>query len=304
MTNAVSVELVVAGRRQGPRFVAAGLLATAGLVHAALISEHFDEGRLVGWAFVTMAMLQVVIAALLIVRPGPGSEHVARTSLVVLVALYLLARVVPVPGDTEPEDATILGALTVAIEVAALVALARLPRARPPRLRPATIGWLAGAGSALALLLVTSSLRYITADLSVEYQGSAPALLWRDDGLSVDSPRLTLYLTNHLVLFGSLLTLTLIAALAFEVGLGAAASRAAVLAGCPLRRHWFWTPAVLAAPVCCGAPLFGIVGPAVFAALLKWGWVPLAVAVLAGSFALRVPGHSASPNPPRNNTSG
>lgn len=281
----------ISSRRR--RWVAAGLVGVAGLVHAAPVEEHFGEGRLFGWAFVAMALLQVVIAGVLLARPGPSADHAARVSLVALVALYLLARVVPVPGDTEPEDATVLGALTVGVEVAALVALAWLPRVRTPRLRPAAIGSLAGVGTCLALLLVTSSLRYVPADLSVEYQGSAPVLLWRSDGLSVDSPRLTLYVTNHLVLFGSLLTLTLLAALATEVGLGAARSRAAVLAGCPQRRHWFWAPAFLAAPVCCGAPLFGIVGPAIFATLLQWGWVPLAAAVLAGAVTLSVPDRAA-----------
>jgi hypothetical protein len=271
---------------------APAFLLIAAVVHGALTPTHFDEGPVYGIAFITMTVLQVVVAIALLRCPGATTAHWARSSLVVLIALYLFVRVVPVPGDSEPEEASLIGAFTVVVEVAALVALRFIPHVRPPRLRPLPLGVLAGCASAIALLLVTSSLRFIPQGLSREFDGSPPVLLWQDDGIAVDSPRLTLYLTNHLVVFGSVLTLTLIAVLAAEIGMGATQSRAALLAGRPERRHWFWVPAFLAAPVCCGAPLFGIVGPAVFAALLEWGWVPLTIAVSLGGLALAQPAHA------------
>lgn len=264
----------------------------AALIHAGLIREHFREGTIFGSTFVAMAALQIAVAVALLARPGRVSDAMARNSLVVLIALYLLARVVPVPGDTQPEAASVIGAVAIAVETAALVSLARIPRARPPRLGARALGTLAATGSALALLLVTSSLRYSPASLGSEFHGSAPVLLYDDRGLSTTSPQLTLYLTNHLVLFGSLLTLTSMAVLAAEIGIGAARSRGAVLAGSPERRHWFWAPAFFAAPVCCGAPLLGIVGPAAFAALLKWGWAPLLIAISLGGLALAAPNNA------------
>lgn len=272
-----------------PRYLIAGLLATASVIHAALTPEHFGEGWRFGSAFLVMTILQAALAVALLARPGPAVDDMARRSTVLLVALYVLARVVPVPGELNPENATLIGGFAVAIEVAALVALARLPRRRAPRLGPVPVGIFAALGTAIGVLLATGSLRYLPGvDLSVEYSGSAPALIWRDfgKGLTVDSPSVTVYLTNHLVVFGPLFILLLTALLALEVGIGAARSRRMVQAGMSERRHWFWMPALIAAPVCCGAPLLGIVGPAAFTLLLRHGWIPLAVAVFLGSISL------------------
>jgi hypothetical protein len=283
-----------------PRFVTAALLGSAALIHAVLTPEHFGEGWHFGVAFLVMTVLQATLAIGLLAQPGPTVEEWARRSTVFLVALYLLARIVPVPGELRPENATLIGGFAVAIEVAALVALACLPRHRRPRLAPVAVGVLAALGTTIAVLLTTGSLRYLPGlDLSAEYSGSAPVLVWRNlgEGFTVNNPFLTLYLTNHLVVFGSLFTLLLTALLAFEVGIGAARSRVAVLAGRRESRHWFWMPALLTAPVCCGAPLFGIVGASAFAILLRHGWIPLAVAVLLGSISLSL-GARRGPAPP------
>jgi hypothetical protein len=275
--------------RARPRYLVAGLLAVAGTAHAVLTPEHFAEGTLYGVAFAVMAATQLALAAALVLRPGPAVDELGRRTTILLVALYLFARVVPVPGELEPERASLIGGLTVAVEVAALVALARLPRYRHPRLRPVTLGLVAAFATAVAVLLTTGSLRYLPGvDLNQELTGSAPQVIWRSyaDGFTTESPWVALYLTNHLVVFGSLFTLSLTALLAAEVGIGAARSRRARLAGHTETRHWFWMPAMLAAPVCCGAPLLGIVGTSAFAFLLRYGWAPLALAVVVGWVSL------------------
>lgn len=274
--------------RVRPRVLAALLLGGAGLIHGALIPEHFDEGLLFGTAFVVMTAVQLTLAVGLLVRPGARTDALGRYSTVLLIALYLFTRVVPVPGQFEPKDPELFGTIAVAVELSALVALSRLPRDRVPRLTPRGVGALSGLGTLVALLLTTSSVRWIPVDLSSEYGGGAPAVIWRDWGWSTDSPRLTVYLTNHLVLFGSLLTLALVTALAAEVGVGVARGRRALLTGRCERRRLFWMPAFLAAPVCCGAPLFGVVGPAAFAWLVRYGWAPLAIAVSLGALSLAV----------------
>lgn len=268
------------GRRSRPRVVAAVLVGIAGAAHALLIPQHVAEGAVFGAAFVVMAALQVALAAGLLLRPGPWLDDLGRRSTALLIALYLLARVVPVPGKADLEEASVIGGVTVAIEVAALVALARLPRARPPRLGPRAAGVLAACVTAVAVPLFTGSLRWIPSGLSAE--ASIPSLVWRDHGWSSRSPTLAAYFTEHLVLYGSVLTLLLTSALATEVGFALAATRRRP----ERRRLLFWAPAFVAAPVCCGAPLFGIVGPAAFALLVEYGWVPLAVAVAVGALAL------------------
>lgn len=272
-----------------PRYLVAGLLATTAVIHAALTPEHFREGWRFGTAFLVMALLQGLLAIALVLRPGARVDDLARRSTVALVALYLFARVVPVPGQLRPEDATVIGGLTVALEVAALVALTRLPRRRAPRLGPVPAGVLAALATTIAVLLTTGALRYLPGvDLSREYTGTAPVLIWQDDGkgLSPDSPLVTVYLTKHVVVIGSLFVLAFTGLLALEVGIGVAWSRRMVRAGRTERRHWFWMPALLAAPVCCGAPLLGIVGPAAFAILLRHGWLPLVAAVWLGAVSL------------------
>lgn len=286
--------------RPAARRAAALLIGSAGLIHLALIPDHFEEGLLFGVSFVVMAVLQLGIATALLWRPGPASDALGRHSSVMLVALYLLTRVVPVPGEMEPEEPELLGTVAVGVEVSALWLLSRLPRWRVPRLGPLKVGLLAGSGTAVALLLATSSLRWIPFDLSGEYEGSAPVFIWRDYGgeWSTDSPRIIVYFTNHLVLFGSLLVLTLMLILAIEVGIAVARSRARLLSGRRERRHVFWMPAFLAAPVCCGAPLFGIVGPTAFSLLVRYGWMPLLAAVWIGAASLAYESSwGASPRP-------
>lgn len=271
------------------RYVVAGLLAITAVIHAALTPEHLDEGWHFGAAFLVMTILQAALAIALLLRPCPRVDDLARRSTIALVGLYLFARVVPVPGEVRPEDATVIGGLTVVLEVAALVALARLPRHRAPRLGPVPVGALAGLGTAIAVLVTTGSLRYLPGiDLSAEYRGAAPALAWYDDGrgLTPDSPLVTVYLSKHLVVVGSLFVLIFTGLLALEVGVGAARSRRLVRTGLTERRHWFWMPAFVAAPVCCGAPLLGIVGTSAFAVLLRYGWIPLVAAVWLGAISL------------------
>jgi hypothetical protein len=275
--------------RPRPRVGAAVLVGSAAIIHAALTPAHLEEGAVFGVAFVFMAALQITVAIGLIVCPGPHVDAWGRRLSVVLVALYVLTRVVPVPGSRTVEEATPVGFLAVAVELAALVVLSRLPRDRPPRLGPVAAGRAAELATLVAVLLATGSLRWIPFDLSREYHGAPPVLRWSNEGWSASSPLVTVYFTNHLVLYASVLTLALSTALAIEVGLGVARSRAALLTGGCERRHLFWMPAFLAAPVCCGAPLFGVVGPAAFAALLRYGWAPLALAVAIGAVALAIP---------------
>lgn len=301
-TRAPGVPLLRCLPRPAPRRAAAALIGSAGFIHLTLIPDHFEEGLLFGVSFAVMAVLQLGIAGALLARPGPMTDALGRHSSVVLVALYLLTRVVPVPGELEPGQPELLGTVAVGVEVSAVWLLSRLPRRKVPRLRPRAVGLLAGSGTALALLLATSSLRWIPFDLSGEHEGSAPVFIWRDYGgeWSTDSPRIIVYFTNHLVLFGSLLVLALMLVLAIEVGITVARSRARLLSGRRERRHVFWMPAFLAAPVCCGAPLFGIVGPTAFSFLVRYGWIPLLAAVWIGAASLAYESSwHASPQPSR-----
>lgn len=86
-----------------------------------------------------------------------------------------------------------------------------------------------------------------------------------------------------------------VALLSTEVGLGVARNRRALLSGRCERRHLFWAPALLAVPVCCGAPLFGVAGATAFAPLVRYGWMFLALAVLLGAGSLALGGRASPP---------
>lgn len=100
-----------------------------------------------------------------------------------------------------------------------------------------------------------------------------PSLTLADVPLPLGSPLLTWFLTRHLYLLGPLAVfvfLTVAAALlAASTGLGIGLARAAP--HCPPRRGGLaaLAPTLLAVPVCCGAPLAGVLGAGAILPLLR-----------------------------------
>jgi hypothetical protein len=194
----------------------------------------------------------------------------------------------PLPGG-QVEPVTLPGVAATALELAALLALAALlptsPRqSGPGRPRFAT-GWalLAGAGFAVIFALASGTLVYTPAPLAPTIR--VPSLTLADVPLPLGSPLLTWFLTRHLYLLGPLPAfafLTVAAALlAVSTGMGIGLARAAP--HCAPRRGGLAAvaPTLLAVPVCCGAPLAGVLGAGAILPLLRaTPWLLAATTVL------------------------
>jgi hypothetical protein len=71
------------------RVVAALMVGLAGLIHLALIREHFEEQVAYGLIFTALAVFQLCLAWLLVARPGPRvyNAGIVGSGPIVLIAL-------------------------------------------------------------------------------------------------------------------------------------------------------------------------------------------------------------------------
>ncbi len=69
----------------------------AGLIHLALIREHFAEQFVYGLVFTALALFQLTLALLLGVRPGPRVYRVGIWGSGLIVLVYVLTRLIPLP---------------------------------------------------------------------------------------------------------------------------------------------------------------------------------------------------------------
>jgi hypothetical protein len=142
---------------------------------------------------------------------------------------------------------------------------------------------LAGAGFAVLFTLASGTLVYTPTPLADAAR--APSITTAHVPLPLGSPLVTVILTRHLYLLGPLAVfvfLTVSAALLVaSTGLGIGLARAAP--HCPPRRGGLAAvaPSLLAVPVCCGAPLAGILGTSAVVPLLRvTPWLPAATTIL------------------------
>ena len=106
-------------------------------VHLVLTPAHAEESQLFGLFFVLSAIVLAFGAAVVLAgRPAQGAVLAGGTSLL-LVATYVLFRVVPVPGADAPEAVDVWGVAAVAAELVAVAAAALLLRRRRPVAQPA-----------------------------------------------------------------------------------------------------------------------------------------------------------------------
>lgn len=115
-------DLRMLGRRAAlPAAVPATLVAAsvvAGYVHLALTPEHWRLGAAYGLFFLASGATQLAFAALACRSDCPPALWVAlAVTNTVLVAVYVLTRVVALPGAARPEPVDALGAGTALAEV-------------------------------------------------------------------------------------------------------------------------------------------------------------------------------------------
>jgi hypothetical protein len=83
--------------RRGWLLLAAGSSLVAGATHVWVVPEHLEEWVAAAAFFVVLAVLQVVLAVLLLVRPAPAVLLVGALGTLGLVVFYVLTRTVDLP---------------------------------------------------------------------------------------------------------------------------------------------------------------------------------------------------------------
>ena len=141
---------------------ALGLVAAAG-IHLGVAADHGRDAVAAGAFFVGAALLQLLLAAAMTVRPSPRVFLGTIAANAVLVAVWAAARVavVPLSGHSGPEATGAVDSVAVLAEVAAMAgavillrAAAAETRARPSR-RPRRVLSPALAVAAAAVLGVS-----------------------------------------------------------------------------------------------------------------------------------------------------
>jgi hypothetical protein len=274
------------------RIVLAQLLALAGGIHLLLTPQHFAERPAYGVFFFAAATWQLWLAGILALRADPPAwlYRLGIWGSLAVAALWVTTRTLapPLPGG-QVEPVTLAGVAATALELAALLALVALFPAAPRHPAPGrprfAAGWavLAGAGFAVLFALASGTLVYTPTPLPGGDR--VPSITVADEPLPLGSPLVTVFLTRHLSLLGPLAVFVFLpvaaALLAASTGLGIGLARAAP--HCPPGRGGLAAvaPSLLAVPVCCGAPLAGILGTGVLLPLLRvTPWLLAATTVL------------------------
>src|SRR5690242_18604646 len=100
------------------------VVGLAGLIHLSLIREHFEERFVYGLVFTALAIFQLTLALLLVVRPGPRVYRVGTWGSGLIVLVYVATRLIPLPGASGPEEVDALGIAATGLEIAAVLLLA------------------------------------------------------------------------------------------------------------------------------------------------------------------------------------
>lgn len=255
-----TISRVVPPERVGA-ILAALTVGLAGLIHLALIREHFEEQVDYGFMFTSLAVFQLSLAVLLVTRPGPRVYQIGIGGSGVIALVYVATRLVPPPGSSAPEELSVLGTSATALELAAVVLLALALPDRPdarPHVRP--LWWGVGGGllTVPVWLLAAGMLQWTPVDLP------APSFIWYGQRSPI-TPALAGSPLPHLWLFAPWWTLLGAAVIAALVGLNLWLATRLALAhqvSCRQRRVGLLSlvPAALAGPVCCGAPLVALLG--------------------------------------------
>jgi hypothetical protein len=249
--------------------MAAQAAVLGGAIHLLLTPEHFEESLLFGVVFSVIALYQLVLAALLVAWPGPTACRLGIWGSLLIAATYVLTRIIPPPGASDPEPnvplgvaATVAEVLTMVLLVLALpeeTGLLPLPVERRPSLPPALSGLAVALVTPPLWLLVTGTLQWVTAPLPGPPLGLFPGPISRL------TPALYGVVSEHLYLF--LPWWTGLAAMALGALAGANVWLATRLRrqgqiSCRRQRAGLLGlfPAVFAAPVCCSLPLGALLG--------------------------------------------
>jgi hypothetical protein len=147
------------------------VVGLAGLIHLSLIREQFVYGLV----FTALALFQFNLAFLLAVRPGPRVYRVGIWGSGLIVLVYVVTRLIPLPGASVPEEVDALGIAATGFEIAAVLLLAvALPEpATTRRTHGAPLWW--GLGGAVVFAPLWLILTGVVEFSSAVY---TPSLTW------------------------------------------------------------------------------------------------------------------------------
>ncbi len=233
---------------------AAVLAALAGGLHLVLLREHLAQNLLFGGVFTSIAAFQLLLGLALWRRPTTLAREVGRWGSLLIVVIFLGARLVVPPGGDRPESVSALGVLSLVLELSEVGALSiglGLP-ARRARGFPWTPALAAGLTFLLVELLATgalTNLRHTSPLGTTAYL--VPPYRWTHLAIA---PALGILVGGHWFLYlaalPTALILTVAALLVAAVGLTIQVSAADLY--CTARFGLVGAaPAILAAPICC-----------------------------------------------------
>src|SRR5258708_15705918 len=245
------------------------VVGLAGLIRLRLVREHFAEQFVYGLVFTALALFQLTLALLLAVRPGPRVYRVGIWGSWLIVLVYVVTRLIPLPGASVPEEVDALGIAATGLEIAAVLLLAvALPEPATAR-RPhgAPLWW--GFGGAVVFVLLWLILTGVVEFSSAVY---ASSLTWvGTDSWSALTPILVGSPLPHVWLAAPWWSLPAAFVLAVLVGLNLGCSTSLLINGYESSRGrrarlLALLPAALAPPVCGSAstPLLALLGGPLF----------------------------------------
>ncbi len=220
------------------------------------------------------------------------STRLLRAGVVVglgLVLIWSLTRVIApplAPGGHGAESVTGWGVVASGVELGSVLALL-LVAARSEwaigRVRAVAWAGATGAGYLVVFALSSSMVVYSGEGWPPDVE-APPAVTLRDTGyLTLTTPRLNVVLTDHIALTAPLLTYVFLLLSAVlltcnvAIGLTAPATARSTRGG---RGAFVIAPALLAGPVCCGAPLLAFLGTTALGAAAVFSPVLLAAVTL------------------------
>lgn len=277
----------VAGRVHGrsvPYRLIAAALALAGAIHLVLIPEHFGESPLFGVTFTGIAAVQLGLAAVFWRGPGRRAHRIALGATLAILAVWAGTRFVEPPTGSGPEEVDAWGVVAAGVELAAVVLLASTIPASSGRPRRRWLWAAAGALGFAVIYLIASGSAGTGVDrggplLEVRTFRGEFSLLVPGWALLIDGGRA--YVT---VPWTTLVFLPVACALiATQIRLSLAVPTCEARLGARRRGVLSLLPALVAAPVCCAAPLLAFLGTG---ALLTVGtitpWLLIATCALLG----------------------
>lgn len=283
--------------------VGAVFLVAAAVANLALTRSHFEPHVLYGNVrggsgaygtfFLAASVVGLVLAVVLMRRPGPRTFRAGVVVAASLAVGWLIARAMST--TLVPPQISVAGAGAALLEfVAIALLLIALPIGAGGRRRPRFVyGWaiVAGAGFVLLFLLATGSIARVPFDMSK--QEPVPwVAVDSSNGFGFLSPWLSIAFTRHVVFGASVAMLSFAivagALLAVTVGLAVGLARDA-----GARRPHATTvaaiaPALVTVPTCCGASL--PLGATLAGTLVPWSivtpWMSATPWILVATVAL------------------